>query len=150
MELRHIPRARERLIIVDMAGRFTNIFHAAYFPDLPIASQAEATHVMRGVWTGHLTNRPMSAYKIGLFIGMPRTTVLRKLAMLMRRGYVRKEGTVYHVTDETFYKGLAATDRVVDVIIDAGERLAALRSARLKQLSQRAIVSAFQADYADL
>ena len=133
MELRHVPRAHERLIIVDMAGRFTNIFHTAYFPDLPIASQAEATHVMRGVWTGHLTNKPMSAHKIGLFIGMPRTTVSRKLAMLVRRGYVRQEGTVYYVTDETFYKGLAATDRVIDVIIDAGKRLAALRSARLKR-----------------
>ncbi|MHA6928273.1 hypothetical protein [Ralstonia pseudosolanacearum] len=48
------------------------------------ASNAPDVLLLCGVAIGDLEARPMTAYKLADYVGMPRGTVLRRLAMLRR------------------------------------------------------------------
>jgi hypothetical protein len=52
----------------------------------------EAVLVALAVSIGHTEHRPMTSTKIAHYIGMPRTTVLRKLVELKNRGVIVREG----------------------------------------------------------
>ncbi|WP_423191998.1 helix-turn-helix domain-containing protein [Cupriavidus sp. H18C2] len=65
------------------------------------ASNAGDVLLLVGVAIGDLEARPMTAYKLAAYVGMPRGTVLRRLAMLGRAGLVAKDGRRrYSLTDE--------------------------------------------------
>lgn len=65
------------------------------------ASNAADVLLLCAVAIGDLEARPMTAYKLADYIGMPRPTVIRKLASLARAGLVRRDGMRrYSLTDE--------------------------------------------------
>jgi hypothetical protein len=78
------PRSRERLIVAEAAIRFGRVFNSELF-DGYSATQEDATWVLRAVVIGHLRGRPMTTRRIARYTGMPRTTVLRRLQLLLRR-----------------------------------------------------------------
>jgi hypothetical protein len=94
----HYPRSRERLIVAEAAVRFGRAFNTELFGGYP-ATQADATWVLRAVVIGHLRGRPMTTRGIARYIGMPRTTVLRRLQFLLRHDYVRRSGRAYCLTE---------------------------------------------------
>jgi predicted transcriptional regulator len=49
---------------------------------------------------GHAENRPMNATKISHFVGLPRSTVIRKLNEFSRIGMVARHGKVYLLSEE--------------------------------------------------
>ena len=51
-------------------------------------------------------------------IGMPRTTVLRKLQHLAKQGYVMQDGSAYHISDKVLRTTSPALDRAIDLIIE--------------------------------
>ena len=63
----------------------------------------------------------MNAEKIAHTIGMPRTTVLRKLDYLIKQGYICQEGTVYYVADKVLATRTAALDRTIAIILEAAD-----------------------------
>ncbi|WP_247394043.1 helix-turn-helix domain-containing protein [Ralstonia pseudosolanacearum] len=64
------------------------------------ASHAGDVLLLIGVAIGDLEAKPMTAYKLADYVGMPRGTVLRRLAMLRRAGLVDKDGRKYTLTRE--------------------------------------------------
>ncbi|WP_144061890.1 helix-turn-helix domain-containing protein [Ralstonia pseudosolanacearum] len=65
------------------------------------ASRAGDVLLLVGVVIGDLEHRPMTAYKLAQYIGMPRPTVIRRLARMARDGLVRRDGRGrYSLTDE--------------------------------------------------
>jgi hypothetical protein len=51
---------------------------------------ADDVMLCAAVWIGHAESRPMTAAKIAAYIGMPRPSVVRKLAGLQKRGIVQQ------------------------------------------------------------
>ncbi|KWC93532.1 hypothetical protein WL57_05335 [Burkholderia cepacia] len=65
------------------------------------ASSAGDALLLVGVAIGDLEAKPMTAFKLAQYIGMPRPTVVRKLARMARAGLVRRDGRGgYGLTDE--------------------------------------------------
>ncbi|WP_167810498.1 helix-turn-helix domain-containing protein [Ralstonia pseudosolanacearum] len=65
------------------------------------ASRAGDVLLLVGVAIGDAEGKPMTAYKLAQYIGMPRPTVIRRLARMARDGLVRRDGRGrYSLTDE--------------------------------------------------
>ncbi|RAQ10244.1 hypothetical protein DPR02_15560 [Burkholderia cepacia] len=65
------------------------------------ASRAGDVLLLVGVAIGDLEAKPMTAYKLESYVGMPRPTVIRRLAKMARAGLVRRDGRGrYGLTDE--------------------------------------------------
>ena len=52
------------------------------------------------IMVGHAENKPMSATKIAQYIGLPRSTVIRKLNQFQRNGVIARHGNVYLLSKE--------------------------------------------------
>ena len=52
------------------------------------------------IMVGHAENRPLNATKIAHYIGMPRSTVIRKLNEFLRAGVIARQGNVYLLSEE--------------------------------------------------
>ena len=52
------------------------------------------------IMVGHAENKPMSATKITQYIGLPRSTVIRKLNQFLRDGVIARHGNVYLLSKE--------------------------------------------------
>mgnify|MGYP005818558761 CR=1 FL=1 len=59
----------------------------------------EAVLVACAVTIGHVENKLMTPHKIALFLGLPRTTVLRKLAILEQYEFVQRRDKNYDLSD---------------------------------------------------
>jgi predicted transcriptional regulator len=116
------PRSRERLIVAEAAIRFGRVFNSELF-DAYSATQEDATWVLRAVVIGHLRGRPMTTRRIARYIGMPRTTVLRRLQLLLRLGYVRREGRAYCVSERYLRAPPKALNEAVEIILETADAL---------------------------
>jgi predicted transcriptional regulator len=47
------------------------------------------------IMVGHAENRPLNATKIAHYVGLPRSTVIRKLNEFLRVGVIARHGNVY-------------------------------------------------------
>ena len=52
------------------------------------------------IMVGHAENKPMSATKIAQYIGLPRSTVIRKLDRFVKAGVIARHGNVYLMSKE--------------------------------------------------
>jgi hypothetical protein len=120
MRLEDVPRRHERLILSDVVLKLTRIFNQAV---VRVPAQADVVHVAQAVYFGHLSGRPMTAHKISMFIDMPRTSVLRRLAVLSRNGYVRRQGRYYYVADARLRRSPADLDAAIKSVVAAGKAL---------------------------
>jgi hypothetical protein len=125
MRLEDVPRRRERLILADVVLKLTRIFNQAV---VRAPAHADVVHVIQAVYFGHLSGRPMTAHKISMFINMPRTSVLRRLAFLIRNGYVRKQGKFYYVAEARLRRSPADLDAAIKTIVAAGKELQRIAS----------------------
>jgi hypothetical protein len=120
MRLEDVPRRRERLILSDAALKLTRIFNQAV---VRAPARADVVHVIQAVYFGHLSGCPMTAHKISMFIDMPRTSVLRRLAVLARNGYVRRQGRYYYVAEARLRNSPADLDAAIKTVVAAGKAL---------------------------
>jgi IclR helix-turn-helix domain len=118
------PRTRERLIVAEAAIRFDRAFNSELFGGYP-ATQANATWVLRAVVIGHLRGRPMTTRRIARYVGMPRTTVLRRLQFLLRLDYVRRKGRAYCVSERYLRAPPKALNEAIEIILETAEALRA-------------------------
>jgi hypothetical protein len=121
MSVKNIPLQRERLILANTMLKLTRLFNKAVFHG--VGSQSEAVHVLQAIFFGHLSGHPMTAHKISLSISVPRTTVLRKLDLLARLGFVHQNSGLYYITDAKLEKSAADLDSIIGVIVDAADAL---------------------------
>lgn len=118
------PRSRERLIVAEAAVRIERAFISELFYGYA-ATQADATWVLRAVVIGHLRGRPMSTRRIARYVGMPRTTVLRRLQSLLRLDYVRRDGSAYCLSERYLSAPPKALNEAIKIILETGEALRA-------------------------
>jgi hypothetical protein len=118
------PRSRERLIVAEAAIRFGRVFNAELFGGYP-ATQADATWVLRAIVIGHLRGRPMTTRGIARYIGMPRTTVLRRLQYLLRLDYVRRNGRTYCLSERYLGAPPKALNEAIKIILQTADALRA-------------------------
>jgi predicted transcriptional regulator len=52
------------------------------------------------IMVGHAEDKPMSATKIAQYIGLPRSTVIRKLNQFLKAGVIARHGNVYLLSIE--------------------------------------------------
>jgi len=52
------------------------------------------------IMVGHAENRPMNATKIAHYVGLPRSTVIRKLNEFLIAGVIDRHGNVYLLSEE--------------------------------------------------
>lgn len=64
----------------------------AWFPGRRYASRADDLILIGALFIGTAEGRPMNASKLSDYAGLPRSTVIRKLAAMERRGVVVKVG----------------------------------------------------------
>jgi IclR helix-turn-helix domain len=118
------PRSRERLIVAEAAIRFGRAFNSELFGGY-FATHEDATWVLRAVVIGHLSGRPMTTRRIARFIGMPRTTVLRRLQLLLRLDYVRRERRAYLLSEHYLRAPPRALNEAIKIIFETAEALRA-------------------------
>jgi predicted transcriptional regulator len=117
------PRSRERLIVAEAAIRIGRVFNSELFNGNS-ATHEDATWYCERC---HLRGRPMTTRRIARYIGMPRTTVLRRLQVLLRLDYVRREGRAYCVSERYLRAPPKALNEAIKIILETAEALRAER-----------------------
>jgi DNA-binding IclR family transcriptional regulator len=112
-----------RLALATAAIELSRILGAAVQP--VTAAHADTVLVLQACYLGTLQGRPMSASKIAHFLGMPRTTVIGRLAFLTEHGYAKRDvsGAAYVISPERLNQPSANLDRAVKIIREAARAL---------------------------
>jgi IclR helix-turn-helix domain len=127
-----IPRRQERLILADATQKFERLLITRIFATHDIAAFAELAHIARALWSGTLRGHALTAQQIAYTIGMPRTTVLRKLEYMLKRGYVAQQGSAYVISDTALQTTTPALDRAIKLILETADALRAVQNGRQK------------------
>lgn len=88
----------ERLKLVRGYIRLTRSMHEMAFPTSKKGwgSDFEMLVVLMCVFVGDASGRPMSATRIGIYAGLSRTTVYRRLETLLEIGKIVRVGRLYY------------------------------------------------------
>ena len=97
-----------------------------------IAALAELAHIARALWSGTLRGQALTAQQIAHTIGMPRTTVLRKLQYMVKHGYVTQEGSAYVISDAMLCTTTPALDRAIKLIFETADTLRDVQNGQQK------------------
>ena len=87
-------RARVAHLVLSLFRTVRN----AYMPELTLAETSEFVFLLMHLFIGHAAGRPLSASRLAHIAEMPRTTVLRRLDILIKLGYVQRDGNSYCLT----------------------------------------------------
>src|SRR5262245_59848959 len=123
-----IPRRQERLILADATQKFERLLITRIFGTHDIASFAELAHIARALWSGTLRGQALTAQQIAHAIGMPRTTVLRKLQYMLKRGYVTQDGRAYVISDTMLRTTTPALKSAIELILETADALRAVQN----------------------
>ena len=127
-----IPRRQERLILADATQKFERLLITRIFATHDIAAFAELAYIARALWSGTLRGQALTAQQIAHTIGMPRTTVLRKLQYMLKHGYVTQEGSAYVISDAALKTTTPALDRAIKLILETADALRAVQNGQQK------------------
>jgi response regulator of citrate/malate metabolism len=96
-----LHRAKERALIAKVMLDLIFTVHRGRLVSKPKSLTGEPELVLMAavVLLGHVTGKRRTAAEVGRALGIPRITARRKLAELMRRGIVKREGTLYSAID---------------------------------------------------
>jgi hypothetical protein len=99
---RKIAQARHRLVLCRMMIDIMRTVHGAYAPaGEPFGARLEKFFIGLCIAVGDLDGRPFSVAKIAAYMGVPRTTVVRRLARLQSWGLIEREGRYYYLHEKT-------------------------------------------------
>src|SRR5262249_16919130 len=121
MPMRNVTLGRERLILSRMFVTIAQVEHTCLDLDL------HSWLVGMLVSIGTLEDKPLNASNLANILISSGTTVLRKLAVLVEHGAVRKRGTTYYVSAEWLNAHVAHIPPIVKAVTKAAAELAALR-----------------------
>lgn len=115
----NITNAKQRVEILKMLLEVMRGFCLAYFNGSRFGSCAPDLILVGAIFVGQAEDRPMNATKLADFAGMPRPTVIRRLAVLIREGVVLRDGDSFQVceailnSDPVVSAGAAARKQIV-------------------------------------
>ena len=98
LETYPIMHRLERLALAKAYIALTGVMVDSVFGNKP----ADHSLLLIGsaIMVGHAENRPMNATKIANYVGLPRSTVIRKLNEFLRVGAIARQGNVYLLSEE--------------------------------------------------
>jgi hypothetical protein len=137
MRPENIPCRHERLILADATQGLERLLINRIFGTDYVAAFAEFAHVARALWSATLGGQALTAQQIGNLIGMPRTTVLRKLQYMAQRGYVTQDGSAYAISDVVLRTTTPTLDQAIKLIIDTARALRAVQNGQQKKLDSQ-------------
>jgi hypothetical protein len=123
-----IPRRQERLVLADATQKFERLLIKRIFDTNNIAAFAELAYIARLLWSATLRGESLTAQQISRAIGMPRTTVLRKLEYLSHLGYVTQHDSGYMVSDSALGTTTPLLDRAIKLILETADALRAVQN----------------------
>jgi hypothetical protein len=95
-----IKFGHERYVLADTVVRLTEAFRADYVPDAKTWEAFALLLILRKMLEQQMNARPSSASTLSRAVGMPRTTVQRRLAQLTKLGAVEQHGSRFAVVPE--------------------------------------------------
>jgi hypothetical protein len=119
-----IPFHQVRSIGADTVTKLFRLYSGSVAPHF----SADMAHVYVSVWHGHMSGELMSANKISLFTGQPRTSVLHRLMHLEENDYVRRIGYKYYIPEHRLklVRMHHIMRETIKIIKDAARRLSKL------------------------
>lgn len=125
-----IVNAQQRLVIVKMLIELMRIYVDAYFEDGRSGSTCSDMLLCAAVFTGQAEGRPMTAGKLAEFAGIPRPTVIRRLAALEQDGILERSNGVYCIRGDLLNSSAvtAAADGAMRQVIRAAAKLSKMDS----------------------
>lgn len=85
-----LKRNARRLILMRLTVDMMRLAYTAYFEGGNFGAGSDLVLLCMAVAIGQLEGRPMSANKIAQYVGIPRATVMRKLAELQTRRLIER------------------------------------------------------------
>ena len=98
LETYPIMHRLERLALAKAYIALTGVMVDSVFGNKP--ANYSLLLIGSAIMVGHAENRPMNATKIANYVGLPRSTVIRKLNEFLRVGAVARQGNVYLLSEE--------------------------------------------------
>ena len=132
---------RERHILANMVTNILRQYYQAYRIHTHESFETDLGNLVVGgaVLLGYLEGRPLNAHKIALILNTPRTTVLRKLAWLMKHDLVIKSGGSYIVNAEVIARHTSHIPEIIREVRKAVDALSKLNHTTDMQQADRNI-----------
>jgi|SRR5262245_47508510 len=127
-----IPRRQERLVLADATQKFERLLIKRIFAADDVAAFAQFAYIARVLWSATLRGKKLTAQQIAYTIGMPRTTVSRKLRHLSKLGYVTQNGSAYVISDAALRSISPLLDRAIALILETAAELHAVQNGQQK------------------
>jgi hypothetical protein len=136
-----IPMRRERRILANMVINILRQYYLAYRTHTHESFEVDLGNFLVGgaVLLGYLEGRPLNAHKIALILNTPRTTVLRKLAWLMKHDLVIKSGGSYIVNADVIARHTSHIPEITREVRKAVDALSKLNDTAEMQQADRTI-----------
>ena len=95
-----ITAARQRLVLCRLMIDIMRGLHGTYAPaSEPFGGRLETFFIGMCIARGQFEEKPFSVAKIAAYMGVPRTTVIRRLGRLQSWGLIYREGRHYYMDE---------------------------------------------------
>jgi IclR helix-turn-helix domain len=119
----------ERLALAKAYIALTRVMVDSVFGNKP------ADHLLlligSAIMVGHAENRPMNATKIAHYVGLPRSTVIRRLNEFLRFGVIVRDGNVYLLSEERAHNQTKYVTEAMRILY-CGEKFESLQTRHLE------------------
>jgi len=105
--------------------------HRAYFPDVPFIEAVEAELIVIEIMIAELDGKPFTTLRLAKHLQMPRTTLVRRIAYLVKKGALTRDArSKLHISRSIVASpaGDRSAARVRQLILDAGNALSKMDS----------------------
>ena len=118
-----IMHRSERLALANAYIALTRVMVNSVFGKKP----ADHSLLLIGsaIMVGHAEDKPMNATKIAHYIGLPRSTVIRKLNQFLKAGVIARHGNVYLLSIERAHNQTKYVTEAMRIFHIAEKRLKA-------------------------
>jgi len=121
-----VRNARQRLVLCRLMVEIMRTVHGAYAPATePFGTRLETFFIGLCVAIGDMDGKPFSVAKIAVYMGVPRTTVIRRLDQLQRWGLIGHRHRRYYIRKMTLnsFIGMRSYQQVRSILSKATEEL---------------------------
>jgi IclR helix-turn-helix domain len=89
---------QESLAVARLTVGLMRNTNAGFFPGMRLSAAIEHYYISLAVLIGDLEGKPLTISKLSRAVGFPRSTLLRKVAVLIDLGYVERVGRLYYTS----------------------------------------------------
>jgi hypothetical protein len=126
---RKIKNGPQRLVLCRLMIDIMRTVHGTYAPDSErFGTRLETFFIGLCVAIGDIEGKPFSVTKIAVYMGVPRTTVIRRLDQLQRWGLIGHRQHRYYIREKTLntFIGMRSYQQVRSILSKATEELTVL------------------------